>query len=693
MAITSARMQMRRGLEADFDPDKMQPGEWAVSTDEKYVRMCFSPGVCVRMATYDAFEEDMEQIKEILSTCETIEEAVSKINTEVSANAQAVEEYTEQAKQYRDEAEQFRNEAESIVGVGVRQINSDIALNRQTLGYAKKNLLENTATSQAVNGITFTVNADGSVTANGTATYNAILTINQKVILEEGKQYVASCEGSREYNPNTEFWWFLYDNTEQKDIANATTPSFTFNGNDFLFRVFVKKDAVINNLTIYPMIRLASDTDSTYEPYVDDVDTRLKSLESGSGGSGGTAGTTNYELLNNKPSINNVELSGNKTTSDLGITAESIGADAAGSASAALSNAKDYTDAKISDLVGGAPSTLDTLKEISDALEESGEAVEAINQSIGNKLDKAGDSKDNTVTFTQASTRENIASTEKHSTLFGKIAKWFADLKTVAFSGSYNDLSNKPTIPTVNNATLTIQKNGSNVQTFTANASSDKTANITVPTKTSELENDSGFLSSATALDTYEEIMANTQSGKFAGAKGVKEGFSKINDSLQWWIDNGYLPDINNPIIALVPIMTSDTTPSGQVIYSGYYTNQQAWKAFDNNNSTTWSSAANTTPQYIGYKFTSQKTVTRVDITKRVGQVSTMTCKLQGSNNGTDWVDIGDSFTHTTSSTSATIDTYNFNNSTPYLYYRIYITANNLTSQNPTFTEIQFYGF
>ena len=61
------------------------------------------------------------------------------------------------------------------------------------------------------------------------------------------------------------------------------------------------------------------------------------------------------------------------------------------------------------------------------------------------------------------------------------------------FSGSYNDLTDKPTIPTVNNATLTIQKNGTTVKTFTANASSNVTANITVPTKTSDLNNDSGF--------------------------------------------------------------------------------------------------------------------------------------------------------------------------------------------------------
>jgi hypothetical protein len=69
-------------------------------------------------------------------------------------------------------------------------------------------------------------------------------------------------------------------------------------------------------------------------------------------------------------------------------------------------------------------------------------------------------------------------------------------LATVATSGSYNDLSNKPTIPTVNNATLTIQKNGTTVKTFTANASTNVTANITVPTKTSDITNDSNFVAS-----------------------------------------------------------------------------------------------------------------------------------------------------------------------------------------------------
>ena len=86
---------------------------------------------------------------------------------------------------------------------------------------------------------------------------------------------------------------------------------------------------------------------------------------------------------------------------------------------------------------------------------------------------------DQTPTFSQASSRTNIASGEKLSVIFGKIMKFFADLKTVAFTGSYSDLSDKPTIPTVNNATLTVQLNGTSKGTFTANASSNVTINLT----------------------------------------------------------------------------------------------------------------------------------------------------------------------------------------------------------------------
>ena len=48
------------------------------------------------------------------------------------------------------------------------------------------------------------------------------------------------------------------------------------------------------------------------------------------------------------------------------------------------------------------------------------------------------------VEFTESSSRQQLNSGENISTLFGKIKKIFSDLKAVCFSGSYNDLSNKP---------------------------------------------------------------------------------------------------------------------------------------------------------------------------------------------------------------------------------------------------------
>lgn len=63
-------------------------------------------------------------------------------------------------------------------------------------------------------------------------------------------------------------------------------------------------------------------------------------------------------------------------------------------------------------------------------------------------------------TFTEATTRANITSGETLSTLFGKIKKFFTDLKTVAFTGSYTDLSNKPT-SMQNPNSLTLTMNGS----------------------------------------------------------------------------------------------------------------------------------------------------------------------------------------------------------------------------------------
>lgn len=49
------------------------------------------------------------------------------------------------------------------------------------------------------------------------------------------------------------------------------------------------------------------------------------------------------------------------------------------------------------------------------------------------------------------------------------------ELATVATTGDYSDLSNKPTIPTVNNATITFTQGGTTKGTITLNQSGDQT--------------------------------------------------------------------------------------------------------------------------------------------------------------------------------------------------------------------------
>jgi hypothetical protein len=112
--------------------------------------------------------------------------------------------------------------------------------------------------------------------------------------------------------------------------------------------------------------------------------------------------------------------------------------------------------------------------------------VTTINQQIGTKASQTSldTHTGNGTIHVTAADKENW---NGKTTMAAVEAKGYAvagDLATVATSGSYADLSNKPAI---NNGTLTIQKNGTTVATFTANDSTDQTANITVPANETDL--------------------------------------------------------------------------------------------------------------------------------------------------------------------------------------------------------------
>lgn len=565
MAITNARIQVRRGLEKDFDPDKMSPGEWAVSTDTKYVRICFSPGVCVRMATYEAFEADMEQIRGILAECQTVEEAVQRIYEDIKDVAVDVERIEAAAASALESKENALNSANSATQ------SANTATQKASEAVESANIASTKAEQATEGANTSTQKASEALNSAENAKLSEDKSVENAKLSES---YAVGGTGTRtgEDTDNSKY----YSEVAKTESDKATTEADRA-------KTEADRAASIGNIDVAkegrPGIVQPDGTTTT----VDDDGT----IHAVGGG-----GASSYEELPDKPSINGYTLEGNKTNAQLGIPTKASDVKAIPISQKGVANGVAELDANGLVPSSQLPSYVDDVLEYDTktgfpANGESGKIYIAtdtnlqyrwtgtqyieISSSIalgetsstayrgdrgkiaydhsqktsGNphKVTKSDVGLSNVPnvttnnqapTFTKASTRANIASGEKLSVLFGKIMKWFADLKAVAFSGSYNDLSNKPTIPTVNNATLTIQKNGSNVQTFTANSSSNKTANIIVPTKTSELTNDSGFMSSATSLDTYEEIMANTASGKFAGAKGVKEGFSEINDSLKW---------------------------------------------------------------------------------------------------------------------------------------------------------------
>ena len=150
-----------------------------------------------------------------------------------------------------------------------------------------------------------------------------------------------------------------------------------------------------------------------------------------------------------------------------------------------------------------------------------------------------------------------------------------------------------------------------------------------------------------------------------------------------------------------VPAMTSDTTPSGEVISNGQYdTNEASWKAFDKNTGTCWSSSSidYDGTSYIGYKFASPNKMHLAQFTQRnlsYTQVD-VTIKYQGSNTGNsnDWHDISDTYTiKPWVNGTQQVYSHALYGTTDYQYYRcVYLSVAGSTPVYPTCTELQFYG-
>lgn len=136
----------------------------------------------------------------------------------------------------------------------------------------RKNLLKNTAKDREID-VTFTVNSDGSVTCNGTASAT-VSSDRIPLSLPAGSYYLNGTPSGGSLSTYHMFVWYYNDEFEliwYNDIGDGV--SFTIdNSYDVNVGIEIISGYTCNNLTFYPMIRKADIEDDTYELYIENTE-------------------------------------------------------------------------------------------------------------------------------------------------------------------------------------------------------------------------------------------------------------------------------------------------------------------------------------------------------------------------------------------------------------------------------------
>lgn len=210
-------------------------------------------------------------------------------------------------------------------------------------------------------------------------------------------------------------------------IVNKNT-GFSYKFDIAIFQQYLNKvkelaekvTQAISNLTLGELkdTNIADPTDGQIIKY--DAETQ-KWVNSEGGGSGGSS---NYNELSNKPKINNVVLSGNKTTSDLGINIPTKTSDLTNDSNFVADANYIHTDNNYTN----ADKTI----------------VNGVTSALNGKVDKVNGKglSTNDYTNTDKTIVDGVT-----SALASKVDS--SDLASVATSGDYDDLNNKPSIPSV----------------------------------------------------------------------------------------------------------------------------------------------------------------------------------------------------------------------------------------------------
>lgn len=147
----------------------------------------------------------------------------------------------------------------------------------------------------------------------------------------------------------------------------------------------------------------------------------------------------------------------------------------------------------------------------------------------------------------------------------------------------------------------------------------------------------------------------------------------------------------------LIPTMTSNTSPSGVASASSIINVvYDAWKAFDKNISTGWSTSQRTAFGWVKYQFPTLKKISKYTIMKKSDDVywqcEILKCPknwtFEGSNDGTNWI-VLDTQINITDWKNGVKKEFEINNANQYLQYKLNISSNNGSSDYLQISEIE----
>ena len=155
----------------------------------------------------------------------------------------------------------------------VTQYDKDSAATAELVDSGAKNLLKINASSTNIQGVSFTVNTDGTVSASGTNTGSSSATLiivpNADVVKIPDGDYVLSGCPAGGSSDTFDLRWFRYStNKSAYDTGASAEVSKSGNTNDSNIAIVVKAGVTIN-ATFAPMLcaKAAWDVSQTFEQY------------------------------------------------------------------------------------------------------------------------------------------------------------------------------------------------------------------------------------------------------------------------------------------------------------------------------------------------------------------------------------------------------------------------------------------